>query len=146
MTGPHSGGQDVGVVGAGVSGTKRPASDNLGNGHTKRTNTGVITTEGPLITVKNLLNVDFWGLPKLCHRHNRQVGDLGNPFEAVESWARRALPRSDFNTGNPHYPYLTVGSWTMSRFGKPVIVGKGNNFYQSVLDAFRGEKCSQDLR
>ncbi|KAK7956984.1 uncharacterized protein PG986_006206 [Apiospora aurea] len=202
MAGNPSGGQN-----GGAAGTKRPAGGNLGNGNTKRANTGIIDDMIKLVPVDDLLNVDFLGLSKLYHRHDRQVGDLGNPFQAVERWARRALPKAQwdsnkhvghwmrseklgvvymfkngycydngrefvtvpvygrwleyqgfkhfksdegaewytildaglpsFRTGNPESPFLDVGSWTMSRFGKPVIVGKDNKFYQSVLDAFR---------
>ncbi|KAK8079746.1 hypothetical protein PG997_007564 [Apiospora hydei] len=202
MAGNPSGKQD-----GGAAGTKRPAGANLGNGNTKRANTGIIDDMIKLVAVDDLLNVDFLGLSKLYHRHDRQVGDLGNPFQAVERWARRALPKAHwdsnthvghwmrseklgvvymfkngycydngrefvtvpvygrwleyqgfkhfksdegaewytildaglpwFRTGNPESPFLNVGSWTMSRFGKPVIVGKDNKFYQSVLDAFR---------
>ncbi|KAK8128435.1 hypothetical protein PG984_009543 [Apiospora sp. TS-2023a] len=194
-------------VGARAAGTKRTADASLGNGNAKRVFFSR-TTEKPLVPVADLLNVDFWNFTKLCHRHDRQVGDLGNPFEALERWARRALPpacwddsdrqvghwmrseslgaaymfqngycydngrefvtvptygqwleydgfkhfmsdegiawysilathRLEFKMGNPKHSYLPVGSWTMSRFGKPVIVGKDNKFYQSVLDAFR---------
>ncbi|KAK8051196.1 hypothetical protein PG993_002581 [Apiospora rasikravindrae] len=196
-----------GVQEGGAAGTKRPAGNDLGNGNTKRANTRETAAKRTIVPVDDLLNVDFRGLTKLCHRHDRQVGDLGNPFQDVERWARRALPKAQwdsdkhvghwmrskslgvvymfkngycydngrefitvpvygrwleyigfkhfksdegpewytilnatrpgFKTGNPERPNLDVGSWTMSRFGKPVIVGKDNNFYQSVLDAFR---------
>ncbi|KAK7981746.1 hypothetical protein PG988_003984 [Apiospora saccharicola] len=196
-----------GTTEAGAAGTKRTADASLGNGNAKRSFNSR-TTEKPLVPVADLLNVDFWSFTKLCHRHDRQVGDLGNPFEALERWARRALPPAcwddsdrqvghwmrseqlgvaymfqngycydngrefvtvptygqwleydgfkhfmsdegiawysilathilEFKMGNPKHSYLPVGSWTMSRFGKPVIVGKDNKFYQSVLDAFR---------
>lgn len=58
-------------------------------------------------------------------------------YEGTEWYSILKTQRLEFDTGNPEHPYLTVGSWTMSRFGKPVIVGKDNKFYQSVLDAFR---------
>ncbi|KAK7928076.1 hypothetical protein PG985_005074 [Apiospora marii] len=208
MAGSSSGKQYNDTTGAGAAGKKRAAVGSHDNGNAKRPHFGASTTEKALVPVADLLNVDFWGFTKLCHRHERQIGDLGNPFEALERWARHALPRScwddsdkqvghwmrseslgaaymfqngycydngrefvtvptygqwleydgfkhfrsdegiewysilkthrlEFDTGNPAHPYLTVGSWTMSRFGKPVIVGKDNNFYQSVLDAFR---------
>ncbi|KAK6827785.1 hypothetical protein PG987_011126 [Apiospora arundinis] len=40
-------------------------------------------------------------------------------------------------TENPYHAHLAVGSWTMARRGKPVLLGRDNRFYQSVLDAFR---------
>ncbi|KAK8106163.1 hypothetical protein PG999_009522 [Apiospora kogelbergensis] len=192
--------------GAGTAGRKRTASDDLSNGDDKRARTEPERREIP---VADLLNVDFCGLNKLCHLHERQVGDLGDPFDAVERWARRALPRDrwdsdvqvghwmrskslgvayifqngycydngrqyitvpvyggwveydrfkcfraddgkllkwysilpvcrlQWDTGNRQYPNIHPGTWTVGRHGKPVVLGKDNRFYPSILDAFR---------
>lgn len=94
MAGSSSGKQSYGTTGAGAAGTKRTAVDSLSNGNTKHVHIEGSMTEKALVPVADLLNVDFWNLTKLCHRHDRQVGDLGNPFEDLERWARRALPRA----------------------------------------------------
>ncbi|KAK8010464.1 hypothetical protein PG990_009429 [Apiospora arundinis] len=201
MASPASGG-------TGTVATKRSAVDDLSHDNTKRSNTRKTENEKGIIPVAALLHVDFGGLPKLCHRHIRQVNNLGNPFDAVERWVRRALPREYWTsniqvghwmrsklmgvaymfrngycydngrefvtvpihgrwieydrfkcfrsddgvtewysvlpvrwlpwpTENPYHAHLAVGSWTMARRGKPVLLGRDNRFYQSVLDAFR---------